>query len=101
MADDETNRRLESLERRVDNGYFIRRERYEADQRAQEKTDLAQERRFSDIADSISGLERRMEAGFAEAREDRQWLRRQLVTMLLSILVTAAIAALAMRAVAS
>ena len=101
MADDDTNRRIANLERKVDNGHFVRKETYEADQRAQERTDIAQERRFAEVHDQIAGLERRMEAGFAEAREDRQWLRRQLVTMLLSILVTAAIAALAMRAVAS
>lgn len=99
MADEETERRVSNLERKVDNGHFVRRETYESDQRAQEKTDIAQERRFAEIKDDIHNLERRMEAGFDESREDRQWLRRQLVTMLLSILVTAAIAALAMRAV--
>ncbi len=119
MADD-IERRLSDLERAIDNGRFVRTQVYEADQRAQERTDLAQERRFSDIdgdvkglgtrVDSdikalgasvdkkLDGLEARMEAGFTESREDRQWLRRQLITMLLSIMVTATIAALAMRA---
>lgn len=99
MTDDD-RRRLEALERKVDNGFFVRKETYEADQRAQERTDLAQERRFSDIKDQYDDLARRMEAGFAEAREDRQWLRRQFITMAFTVLVTAAIAALAMRAVA-
>ena len=100
MADD-TIRRLDALERKVDNGHFVRKETYEADQRAQERTDLAQERRFADIKDQYDDLARRMEAGFSEAREDRQWLRRQFITMAFTVLVTAAIAALAMRAVAA
>jgi len=107
--------RLRRVEQMVDNGRFIRRETYEADQRAQEKTDLAQEQRIaelregltadinqlrSDLDSDIGRLDAKVDAGLAEGREDRQWLRRALIQMLLTVLVTATIAALALRAAA-
>ena len=87
MVDDDVQRRLERLEYAVDNGRFVRRETYEADQKAQERTDIAQERRFADANDRID-----------EVRDGLTWLQRQLIIMLLGIIATATIAALAMRA---
>ena len=73
MADEDVERRLSGLERKLDNGLFVRKETYEADQRAQEKTDLAQERRFADIGDAVDELKQNVKEGFAEIRrEDTQ-----------------------------
>jgi ribosome-binding protein aMBF1 (putative translation factor) len=94
--DDDLRRRVERVEAVLDDGRFVRKETYEADQRAQERTDLAQERRFSEVGDAIKTLADRVDAGFAEAREDRSWLRRQLITMLFGIIaavITAAVVA--------
>lgn len=86
---DEVERRLQRLEAAVDNGKFIRKETYEANQRAQERTDIAQEQRFSDLRDEIQSL-----------KEDSQWLRRSLIGLLFTIIAAATIAALAVGAAA-
>lgn len=84
MADEDVLRRLADLERLTDNGVFVRRKEYEADIRAQERTDLAQEARFAAVNDRID-----------EVRDGATWLQRQLVIMLFTIIGAAVIAALA------
>lgn len=76
----------------LENGRFIRRELYMADQRAQERTDLEQERRFAELRDALTADIDRIDAS-------AQWLQRQLIVMLLGIVSVAVIAALAIRAV--
>ena len=117
MADEPTERRLTAVERKLDNGVFVRRAEYESDQRAIERTGMDQERRIAEFLDRVRAdvteakaaavreakeiRERditRIEADIAQARQDTQWLQRQLIIMLLGILSVAAVAALAFQA---
>lgn len=117
MAEEEVERRLAAVERKLDNGHYVRRSEYESDQRALERTGLDQERRIAEFRDGVRAdvteakaaavkeakeiRERdlvRIEADITEARQDTQWLQRQLIIMLLGILSVAAVAALAFQA---
>lgn len=96
MADEDLRRRLERLEGVVDNGRFVRRDTYEADQRAQERTDLEQERRFADIKEKIDHGDEDAATRLDEVRDAITWLQRQLIIMLFGIVGAAVIAALAL-----
>lgn len=82
MAEDD-DRRLERIERRVDDGFFVTKERYDADQRAQERTDLAQEQRFTALNDRLD-----------EIRDSSVWMQRQIIIALFGIIAAAVIAVL-------
>jgi hypothetical protein len=91
VTDDDLRQRLDRLEGRVqlalDNGRFVRTDRFDEYQRSQEKVDLAQETRFAEVNERVD-----------EIRDGQQWLQRQLIILLFFIVGTATIAALAMRA---
>lgn len=77
MADEETRRRLDNLERKVDNGHFVRVDRYEADIRAQEKVDIAQQAQYAALDERVD-----------EVREAGTWLQRQIFIIMAGILAT-------------